>query len=103
MKVIAVKEYMKKGREYKFIDGSYEAINTDNERFINFDIHFRKKDWYICSIEAMTSLLLNDIVDKKFYKSSRILRINVINNYNETKTFIVYYNNRFKREYLVKG
>lgn len=43
MKVIAVKEYMKKGREYKFIEGSYEAINTDNERFINFDIHFRKK------------------------------------------------------------
>lgn len=103
MKVIAVKEYMKKGREYKFIEGSYEAINTDNERFINFDIHFRKKDWHTCSTEVMTSVLLDDIVDKKFYKSSRILRINVINNYNGTKTFIVYYNNRFKHEYLVKG
>lgn len=51
----------------------------------------------------MTSILLNDIVSKKFYKSSRILRINVINNYNGTKTFIVYYNNNFKCEYLVKG
>mgnify|MGYP005758077237 FL=1 len=51
----------------------------------------------------MTSILLGEIVNKKFYKSSNILRINVVNNYNNTKTFIVYHNNNFKCEYLVKG
>lgn len=103
MRVIALKTFMKQGKKYKFIDGAYEAINAGNECFVNYNIHFRKKDWHICSIEEMTSILLNDIVSKKFYKSSRILRINVINNYNGTKTFIVYYNNNFKCEYLVKG
>lgn len=103
MRVIAMKQYMKQGKKYKFIDGAYEAINTDNERFVNINIYFRKKDWSILPIEEMTSVLLDDIVNKKFYKSSRILRINVINNYNGTKTFIIYYNNKFKREYLVKG
>ena len=103
MKVIAIKQYMKQGKEYRFLDGVYENISTDNECFVNFNIHFRKKDWNILSIEEMTAMLLDDIVCKKFYKSPRILRINVINNYNGTKTFIVYYNNKFKREYLVKG
>lgn len=103
MKVIALKQYMKQGKNYRFIEGAYEVINADNENFINYNIYFKKKDWHNYSVEAMTSILLDDIVDKKFNKSSRILRINVINNYNGTKTFIVYYNNRFKREYLVKG
>lgn len=103
MKVIALKCYMKQGKEYKFIDGAYEAVNTDNECFVNYNRYFSKKDWNILSIEEMTATLLDDIVNKKFYKSSRILRINVINNYNGTKTFIVYYNNKFKCEYLVKG
>ena len=103
MKVIAIKQYMKQGKRYEFTNGAYESITGDNENFINYNIYFKKKDWYNYSVEAMTSILLDDIVDKKFNKSSRILRINVINNYNGTKTFIVYYNNRFKREYLVKG
>lgn len=103
MRVIALKTFMKQGKKYKFINGAYEAINADNECFVNYNIQFKKKDWYIRSIEEMTSILLNDIVNKKFYKSSGILRINVINNYNETKTFIIYYNNNFKCEYLVKG
>lgn len=103
MKVIVLKQYMKQGKNYRFIEGAYEAINADNENFINYNIYFKKKDWNILSIEEMTAMLLDDIVCKKFYKSPRILRINVINNYNGTKTIIVYYNNKFKREYLVKG
>ena len=103
MKVIGLKEYVKQGKKYCFINGMYEAINADNESFINYNINFRKKDWNICSIEAMTARLLDEIVCKKFTQSSSILRINVINNYNGTRTFIMYYNNKFKREYLVKG
>lgn len=103
MKVIALKQYMKQGKRYKFLNGAYEFINVDNENFINYNIYFKKRDWHILSIEKMTSILLDEIVSKKFYKSSRILRINVINNYNGTKTFIVYSNNNFKCEFLVKG
>lgn len=102
MKVIAIKQYMKQGKRYMFLNGAYEFINVDNEMFINYDIYFKKGDWAILSIEKMTSILLDEIVKKKFYKSSNILRINVINNYNGTKTFIVYRNNRCKCEFLVK-
>lgn len=103
MRVIALKRYMKQGKKYVFINGSYEAINEDNKQFINYNIYFKKKDWSVLSIEEMTAVLLQEIVDKKFYKSSYILRINVVNNYNGTKTITVYFNNNFKCEYLVKG
>ena len=103
MKVIAIKQYMKQGKRYEFTNGAYEFINGDNENFINYNIYFKKSDWDILPIEKMTSILLDEIVSKKFYKSSRILRINIINNYNGTKTFIVYHNNMYKCEYLVKG
>ena len=103
MKVIAMKQYMKQGKRYKFLNGAYESINVDNENFINYNIHFKKKDWWVLSIEKMTGLLLEEIVNKKFYKSSNILRINIINNYNNTKTFIVYHSNMCKCEFLVKG
>lgn len=103
MKVIAIKQYMKQSKRYVFLNGAYESINVDNENFINYNIYFKKRDWHILSIEKMTSILLDEIVNKKFYKSSNILRINVVNNYNNTKTFIVYHNNNFKCEYLVKG
>lgn len=103
MKVIAIKHYMKQGKRYKFINGYYEAINNDNYNFINYNIHFKKRDWQVLSIEEMSGFLLEEIVNKKFYKSSNILRINIINNYNDTKTFIVYHNNMYKCEYLVKG
>lgn len=103
MKVIAIKQYMKQGKRYEFTNGAYESINTDNEKFINYNTHFKKRDWDVLPIEKMTSILLYEIVSKKFYKSSRILRINIVNNYNGTKTFIVYHNNMYKCEYLVKG
>lgn len=103
MKVIAIKQYIKQGKRYEFTNGVYESINTDNENFINYNIYFKKRDWDILPIEKMTSILLDEIVKKKFYKSSNILRINVVNNYNGTRTFIVYHNNTCKCEYLVKG
>lgn len=102
MKVIAMKQYMKDGKRYKFTNGAYEYINVDNENFINYNIYFKKRDWDVLTIEKMTSILLDEIVKKKFYKSSNILRINVVNNYNGTKTFIVYRNNKCKCEFLVK-
>lgn len=43
MRVIALKTFMKQGKKYKFINGAYEAVNTDNECFVNYNIHFRKK------------------------------------------------------------
>lgn len=103
MKVIAMKQYLKDGKRYKFTNGAYEYINVDNENFINYNIYFKKRDWDILPIEKMTSILLDEIVKKKFYKSSNILRINVVNNYNGTRTFIVYRNNMCKCEFLVKG
>lgn len=103
MNVIAIKKYMKQGKRYEFTNGAYESITVDNENFINYNIYFKKRDWDILPIEKMTSILLDEIVKKKFYKSSHILRINIINNYNGTKTFIVYHNNMYKYEFLVKG
>lgn len=48
MKVIAIKQYMKQGKRYMFLNGAYESINVDNENFINYNIYFKKEIGIYC-------------------------------------------------------